>query len=594
MKVTSKNKTNILVVGGGIAGLATAYKLINDSRWSNVNMHVTLVERKARYGGRIKTIQLENAKRWYEAGASRVADTHTHVRALATQIGCKEIRLPESYDRRSVMPALHKAFRRVHTAFVKRYGEDSLKSISWWDVLTIVCNEKQRYQFAQDWGFLSVLKEMNAFDFWHYAMPQYLCATYYTFDGGLSSIVQNLSRILEKSDKVTLLPSTRATQIRVHQSNTSASPSPFKTTQLQVSLQDDNDASLYHAHHERQRTAIYDMVFLALPSEALSTLKGIPEMYAHFWTSVSRNRLLRCYAKYPTSTNIRSTHRFTKSKKRKTEITPTKTRKKNIDISVLCKRRVKSSVLNKCTTTHAPEWYQVAYCDHTKADHLYNILRMPHGLKHFKSVVRKVLGASWASFDDSHFDVHYWKAGTHSWKPQLLSDNHYQRILQPDAKVPLFVVGASFSHYQHWMEGALETVHDAYAKCWRYAVEWLGAGASKKRFSNTHKKFTCEKTSRCFVDPFYLHNACASDEKVYTVDDVAANQWVILDGYVYDVEPFVDRHPGGRALLQNMLGKDISIPYHRIGHSSIARAWAEENCKGVLKQKTFTTETQTR
>ena len=78
------------------------------------------------------------------------------------------------------------------------------------------------------------------------------------------------------------------------------------------------------------------------------------------------------------------------------------------------------------------------------------------------------------------------------------------------------------------------------------------------------------------------------------MEDVQSNNWVVLDGYIYDVEPFADRHPGGRALLKNMLGKDISITYHRIGHSSIARAWAEEHCKGVLKQTSFTTQTKTR
>jgi len=44
----------------------------------------------------------------------------------------------------------------------------------------------------------------------------------------------------------------------------------------------------------------------------------------------------------------------------------------------------------------------------------------------------------------------------------------------------------------------------------------------------------------------------------------------------------VDRHPGGAALLERMRGRDISDVYHRIGHSSTARAWVEEGCVGVL------------
>ena len=52
-----------------------------------------------------------------------------------------------------------------------------------------------------------------------------------------------------------------------------------------------------------------------------------------------------------------------------------------------------------------------------------------------------------------------------------------------------------------------------------------------------------------------------------------------------DVSDMVDRHPGGAALLERMRGRDISDVYHRIGHSSTARAWVEEGCKGVLLKK---------
>jgi cytochrome b involved in lipid metabolism len=64
--------------------------------------------------------------------------------------------------------------------------------------------------------------------------------------------------------------------------------------------------------------------------------------------------------------------------------------------------------------------------------------------------------------------------------------------------------------------------------------------------------------------------------------DVKRERWVVLDGYVYDVSGMVDRHPGGAALLERMRGRDISDVYHRIGHSSTARAWVEEGCVGVV------------
>lgn len=543
-----KRRTRVLVIGGGIAGLATAYRLIHNKNWKQ-KLDITVVERKGRYGGRVKTVSLDTQKNeWYEAGASRIACAHRRVRALGRDVGCTEVSLPVSYDQRSTMPSLHKTFQRLYHRFVAEQGEAALKSVSWWDVLTIMCDENERDRLVRRWGFMSVLTQMNAYDFWHYAMPQYLYKEYYTFTGGLQTLVDNLVDTLKAHRSVCLKPSTNVVSVVLGTRQSKKG----KGITFAVTMQDDENASLYHQHHETTYTQEFDMVFFALPSEALITMKGVTEMYAHYWTSVSRNRLIRCYAKYP--------RRFNNQKTRKRHD------------QQLCHSRVKSSILSKCTTTHAPEWRQISYCDHTHADHIYNILRMPNGLQHFKRVVHKTLGKHWTTFHPEDFDVHYWKAGTHSWKPQLLSDAHYGRILQPDAKLPMFVVGSSFSHYQHWMEGALETVEDACKKCWRYAVEWWDIGKGKRH--TQHIKHH---------PPFYLHNACEQPDRQYTMDDVKTNEWVVLDGYVYDIKPFMHKHPGGHNILNHMLGKDISVVYHRIGHSSTARAWAEEHCKGVLR-----------
>jgi cytochrome b involved in lipid metabolism len=554
----STQPIRILVVGGGIAGLATAHRLLNDSRWQKHHIHITLTERKGRYGGRVKSMSCENKDDgWYEAGASRVADTHHRVRALARTVGCKEVALPESYDQRSVMPSTHTRFRHIHKLFVDSHGESALKSVTWWDVLTIVCDAVERNRLVQRWGFLSVLTQMNAHDFWHYAMPQYLCKMYYTFDGGLQRLTDGLVSGLQHQERVELKPSTKVVSVDWVTSS---------TPEFTVTMQDDRDSSIYHAHHERVYTRTFDLVFLALPAEALAVMKGLPEAHEHYWTSVTRNRLIRCYAKYNSSAPTIRSNITRKNRRNRRSLSP----------ASLCRSRVKSSILSKCTTTHAPAWQQISYCDHTHADHIYNILRMPDGLAHFKSVVRQTLGEQWASFDDRDFDVHFWKAGTHSWKPQLVSDAHYDRALQPDAKIPMFVVGASLSHYQHWMEGALETVDDAYKKCWRYAVEWMGLGKKNERAR-------AQVQSSKHTPPFYLHNACANAEQQYTIEEVCRNEWVVLDGYVYDIQPILDRHPGGRSVLQMFVGKDISIAYHRIGHSGVARAWVEEHCKGVLR-----------
>jgi hypothetical protein len=622
----------ILVVGGGVAGLTVAYKLMHDARWG-AGTHITLVERKDRFGGRVKTMRVEatgtptktptktqtHTKRrssssssssqqhqqpppeeWYEAGASRIGDTHHRVRALGKQLGCREVRLPESHDQRQAMPALHAEFGRIRQAFVDQQGANALRCVSWHDVMTVVCTPDERDALQKRWGFLSVIVEMNAHDFWEHAMPQYLCAAYYTYANGLQSLPDALAGALEHSPNVTLQKHTRVMGIRQR----------ADTLQFDVELQEDAVANAYSSSHTSPPAAagaaesamavtetVFDMVFVALPAEALETIPGVLERFGHYWSAVSRNRLIRCYAKYPDRLVGASPQPSHVSQKRASAATSTRKRRRRqsgrllqLPDSDLGKDAIKSSVLCKCTTTSSPPWRQIAYCDHRHADHLYNALRMPEGLTYFRQTVSAVLGADWGAFRNEDFDVHYWKAGTHSWKPQLLADDHYERAMHPDAKLPLFVVGASLSHYQHWMEGALETVDAAYKKSWRYAVEWLGRGNPKRRSSSSSSSSSSPQDHHHprdpLVEPFFLHHACAEDARKHTMADVKRRNWVVLDGYVYDVQPFMDRHPGGRALLQRMLGTDITTTYHRIGHSSTARAWAEENCMGVLDRPT--------
>ena len=85
------HQPKIAIVGTGIGGLTFAHKLIHDERrWPNVN--ITLYERKSHAGGRVKTITTKDG--WYEAGASRVGDSHTRVRQFAKSVGCVEVPLP--------------------------------------------------------------------------------------------------------------------------------------------------------------------------------------------------------------------------------------------------------------------------------------------------------------------------------------------------------------------------------------------------------------------------------------------------------------------------------------------------------------------
>ena len=56
-------------------------------------------------------------------------------------------------------------------------------------------------------------------------------------------------------------------------------------------------------------------------------------------------------------------------------------------------------------------------------------------------------------------------------------------------------------------------------------------------------------------------------KKHSTPDDA----WLVLDGYVIDINSFVAMHPGGRQVLFSNAGRDATAAFERIKHSKKAR-----------------------
>ncbi|CAA7399788.1 unnamed protein product [Spirodela intermedia] len=73
----------------------------------------------------------------------------------------------------------------------------------------------------------------------------------------------------------------------------------------------------------------------------------------------------------------------------------------------------------------------------------------------------------------------------------------------------------------------------------------------------------------------------AGDSKVHTFEEVSKHNetkdcWLIIDGKVYDVTPFMDDHPGGDEVLLAVTGKDATNDFEDVGHSDAAREQMEK------------------
>ncbi|CDH57385.1 cytochrome b5 [Lichtheimia corymbifera JMRC:FSU:9682] len=69
--------------------------------------------------------------------------------------------------------------------------------------------------------------------------------------------------------------------------------------------------------------------------------------------------------------------------------------------------------------------------------------------------------------------------------------------------------------------------------------------------------------------------------KIYTYEEIAKHNkredlWMVIDGKVYDITPFVDEHPGGEEVLIDEGAKDATGPFEDVGHSPDARDLLEK------------------
>ena len=75
---------DLVVVGGGIAGLYTAYKYLTKYKNNKIKKKVILIERNNRMGGRIFTYNHKHKNKTYpiEAGAGRISSNHKNLMKL--------------------------------------------------------------------------------------------------------------------------------------------------------------------------------------------------------------------------------------------------------------------------------------------------------------------------------------------------------------------------------------------------------------------------------------------------------------------------------------------------------------------------------
>ncbi|KRX05463.1 Cytochrome b5-like heme/steroid binding domain [Pseudocohnilembus persalinus] len=62
--------------------------------------------------------------------------------------------------------------------------------------------------------------------------------------------------------------------------------------------------------------------------------------------------------------------------------------------------------------------------------------------------------------------------------------------------------------------------------------------------------------------------------------------WIVVDGLVYQVQDYLDDHPGGPIVISSRGGKDVSKPFRDAGHSDEAIKKLKTLQIGYIKEGT--------
>ena len=190
---------DVIIIGGGISGLYTAYQLSKHTHAS-----ILILESKGRLGGRIKSLVRD--EHLIETGAARIAASHPKVFELAETLNIPRTQftlLREKTKSQSTLNTLS------HILKYKNRNETLLELLK----KTKNISHKDINAFLKDWGYSGniALLQSSEFKMKNYTEPHFKLSC------GLSEIIKRLAHHLEKQPNVHILlghPCTSLSQSR--------------------------------------------------------------------------------------------------------------------------------------------------------------------------------------------------------------------------------------------------------------------------------------------------------------------------------------------------------------------------------------------
>ena len=486
-----------LIVGGGIAGLYSALELIEGHRVKPAE--ICIVEKSYRWGRRVHTLEREGIT--YECGAGRFSKSHKLLMGLIERYGLGEkcIQLSKKTQDRQILDGSMMIPTNLDAYFDRLLSIDADRKVLLGKTLFDVATEMFGVEIANlmksAHGFDDDFKVANAYDSLLLLRPMYQ-DTYYVMAGGLEQIITKLVEELTAKG-VEMLLNTKCIRWEKRGANGFVAKTvPFTPSVKEIEC---------------------EKIILALDKWGLLGFKELQPIHT-LLDSVAIVPLTRIYAQFPVDrvTGFAWFHGIPKT----TTNLPIRTFIPINEANGMC-------MISYSDGYFASNWQN---------DFIMNDLEH-HIMKYIRQLFpeREIPEALW-------IQKLHWANGVHSWLPLVNSDIIYDQIQNPFHNI--YICGETYSRWQGWIEGSLET-----------AVE------------------VCQKA-----------NTIAENKILYTRDEIAKSpKLTIIGGRVYDLfkMDWISRHPGGD-IIKKAVGKDATHMFEYIGHPAYVSNILEDLYVGDL------------
>ena len=394
-------KYDIIIIGGGIAGLYAAYNLCKKNK-------ILIIERSSTLGGRVKTDHIQDYP--IDLGAARFSNKHKKILSLLKKFKLTEkcVKLPTKIDHyylnQNVKYNVSKYLKKLNSS-KNKYTQDFLSKITLLQYAKRILGDKEADKLRMMFGYDAEFYKLNAYSALEmFDEDLFKDVTYYVLNGGLSQIIDKLEEYL-LDNNVTISKDTNIVNI------------------TDSFIIDNNN----HKYSFRK-------LITAIPKMDLKGLSIFKPL--KILDSVSSIPLIRIYAKYPLDKNGKVW--FHKINRTITD---------NFIRHIIPINYEEGIIMISYTDYHIAEMWNNLY-----------LLGEEELTKKIESEINILFGITIPK--PIEYNVYYWTEGVHMWKTNHQMDLLYQKILKPFKNKQIFICNESYSKHQCWMEGSLDMAKD--------------------------------------------------------------------------------------------------------------------------------------